>query len=220
GFPFIHRSAFAGVEGQTQAEADTRLQSLFAAASPQGVLLKWTTSFELDNVGFNVYRECGGKRTRVNREIVPGSMFLVGQNVPLQAGYSYTWFDSGGTADCLYSVEAISLNGNVKSFARVASRWQEKLTSEGALVDSNRLGFEPEIQKASPATLPQPVVPEGQIEDQWVIASQPGVKIAIKKEGWYRVTQDQMVAAGFAPTTDIAGLRLFLNARELPIRTN
>src|SRR5437588_4622814 len=40
------------------------------AASPSGVLIEWRTSFELDNLGFNIYRDENGARILVNPSIV------------------------------------------------------------------------------------------------------------------------------------------------------
>jgi hypothetical protein len=62
--------------------------------------------------------------------------------------------------------------------------------------------------------------PQGTIQEQWAIAAQTSLKIGIKKDGWYRVTQQQMVAAGFNPTVDIRNLRLFVDANEVAIGTN
>ena len=202
---------------------DTTIYSVAAVASPEGVLLTWKTSFELDNIGFNVYRERGGLRTKINREIVPGSAFIVGQNVPMRAGNSYSWFDAAGTADSLYSIEAVSMDGTVKSFGRIAPAWQNKIRSERALVDSNQVSINaaaPSAQRTFPAADAQVITTTGAREDQWAIASQVALKIAIKRDGWYRVTQQQMVAAGFNPVVDISNLRLFLNAQELAIRTS
>ncbi len=61
---------------------------------------------------------------------------------------------------------------------------------------------------------------DGPISDQWAIASQTGLKISVNRDAWYRITQQQMVAAGFNPVVDIKNLQLFNNARELAILTN
>ena len=58
------------------------------------------------------------------------------------------------------------------------------------------------------------------IQTQWEIAAQTALKIAINREGWYRVTQPQMVAAGFNPVVDIRNLRLFVDANEVAINTS
>src|ERR1700730_14351879 len=71
-------------------------------AGPTGVLIEWRTSFELDNLGFNVFRDQGGTRTQVNPAIIAGSALIVGQRTPLYAGYSYRWFDDAGSLDSSY----------------------------------------------------------------------------------------------------------------------
>src|SRR5207249_1908963 len=70
-----------GLQASERLARDTTLYSITATASPQGTLIRWKTSFELDNVGFNIYRERAGQTSRINREIIPGSAFIVGQNI-------------------------------------------------------------------------------------------------------------------------------------------
>src|SRR5437764_500208 len=53
---------------------------------------------------------------------------------------------------------------------------------------------------------------------QQAILSGPAVKISIKEEGWYRVTQPALVAAGLDPNANERSLRLFAEGREIPIR--
>ncbi|HEY6119192.1 MAG TPA: C25 family cysteine peptidase [Pyrinomonadaceae bacterium] len=200
----------------------TTLLSLTAVASSQGVLLRWKTSFELDNVGFNVYRERNGSSSRINREIILGSAFTAGQNIPLRAGSSYSWFDAEGTVDSTYSLEALALDGTAVILGKTVPAWKNGLQNDRILTDNRGLSNNPNgtIERQYPTAAAGVIVGEGAREDQWVIAAQTGLKISIKKEGWYRVTQQQMIAAGFNPVTDIANLQLFLGARELAIRTN
>jgi hypothetical protein len=194
-----------------------RISSVTATRSTQGAIVKWRTAFEVDNVGFNVYREVRGKRVKVNREIVPGSMFIVGEKVPLPAGYSYSIRDPGATGDSLYSIEAMALDGTITNSGKIAPRWMSQ--NVATEVSKPDVPTTPSFEKSYPRG-ETPVLPEGQIEDQWAIAAQPGLKISITKDGWYRVTQQQSVAAGFNPTVDIRNLRLFNNGRELAILTN
>ena len=51
---------------------------------------------EVDNLGFNIYREQDGERTRVNRQIIAGSALLVGAGTTLRAGRAYAWWDNSG----------------------------------------------------------------------------------------------------------------------------
>ena len=47
--------------------------------------------------------------------------------------------------------------------------------------------------------------------------AQPGLKIGVKQDGWYRVTQPEMIAAAFDVTGDAAKLRLYVDGNEVPI---
>src|SRR5258706_6330023 len=75
------------------------LSSASATLSRDGVFLQWHTSFELDYVGFNIYRAQNGQRSRANNSIIPGSVFAVGEGKPVTGGRSYQWLDREGKAD-------------------------------------------------------------------------------------------------------------------------
>jgi peptidase C25-like protein len=208
-------------------QVDLTLSSATAVATNAGVLLQWRSSFEIDNVGFNIYRLKDGRRTRVNREIIPGSVFIVGEGHPLRGGYSYSWFDSGGTANSIYYIESVNLQGISKLYNALTPEPRKKPApgpageAESATTASaSSTEVAGSFEKFYPAFEDQLVVSNGPIEDQWTIAAQPGLKISIKRDGWYRVTQPQMVAAGFNPSVDISKLRLFEGAQEVAINTS
>src|SRR5207249_2100481 len=52
----------------------------------------------------------------------------------------------------------------------------------------------------------------------FALAARPAVKILVDHEGWYRVTQPQLIAAGLNPRTDGRSLHLFAEGVEQPIR--
>src|SRR5712691_5402936 len=81
------------------AQNELRLTSATATATTEGVVLEWRTTVALDNLGFNIYRLEDGRRTRVNREIIPGGAFAPGAEGLLPAGYYYSSLDRGGTSD-------------------------------------------------------------------------------------------------------------------------
>jgi hypothetical protein len=47
------------------------VSSLRARRSRGGVLVRWRTSSEVDTLGFNVYRQRGDRRIRLNRRVIP-----------------------------------------------------------------------------------------------------------------------------------------------------
>jgi uncharacterized repeat protein (TIGR01451 family) len=76
------------------------------------VVVSWTTSFEADNLGFNLYRETGGRREKVNKQLIAGSAFFSGQR-ELNDGRSYRWKDKVKTdgAFVQYWLEDLDING-------------------------------------------------------------------------------------------------------------
>jgi hypothetical protein len=68
----------------------------------------------------------------------------------------------------------------------------------------------PPIQKLTPT----------QRKTQWKLAAQPAVKISVQAEGWYRVTQPELVAAGLNPNVNPRRLRLFVDGQEQAIIVN
>ncbi|HZS48622.1 MAG TPA: VCBS repeat-containing protein, partial [Blastocatellia bacterium] len=66
----------------------------FTATSEAGaVSLRWNTGFEVNNFGFNIYREVNGQRVKVNPSLIAGSALMVGSNVKVKAGSGYYWQD-------------------------------------------------------------------------------------------------------------------------------
>ena len=70
------------------------LMSFTATRYDGGVLLQWHTAYEVDNLGFHVYREDGGQRIRVTPSLLAGSALFVGAGTALTAGRSYAWSDA------------------------------------------------------------------------------------------------------------------------------
>jgi hypothetical protein len=211
--------------GQTDAaKRELQIDSATATATKAGVLLRWSTNSVADNVGFNVYRVSGGQRTRVNREIIPGAMFAAGTPA-MVPGYSYSWVDRGGTAAATYYIESVNVDGATRLHQAISPVVSSKPLSEFAPAPAAPNGVnatESDVfEKSYPAEeAHQPNVASGTLQQQWAIAGQTALKIGIKKDGWYRVTQPQMVAAGFNPTVDIRNLQLFGDADEVAINTS
>src|SRR5882672_7525670 len=54
-------------------------------------------------------------------------------------------------------------------------------------------------------------------ETQLALAAQKAVKVTVRREGWTRVTQPELVAAGLDPRVDPGQLRLFTDGIEQPL---
>lgn len=78
------------------------------------VSLEWQSAYEVDNLGYNVYREINGVRVQINPSLIAGSALQSGQNVPLTAGNTYAWrgkFSNGNDLpEARYWLESINLN--------------------------------------------------------------------------------------------------------------
>src|SRR5882762_1143320 len=214
-----HRRAHKRVERITLA----RIAESQITAGPNGALIQWRTSFELDNLGFNIYREQGGTRTRVNPAIIAGSVFIGGQGTPLYAGFSYQWFDRAGSRDSRYYLEDLGLNGAHTLAGPFTPVWNESVSQaqQSRTISDVAAQAPVSAQTGGPAgTIDQAAVAPAAIEDEWAIVAQPGLKIGVKQDGWYRVTQPEMLAAGFDVTADSKHLRLFVSGRETPLEVS
>jgi hypothetical protein len=60
--------------------------------------------------------------------------------------------------------------------------------------------------------------PQADLLAQQYLAGRPAIKILVKEEGWYRVTQPELVEAGLSPTVNPHYLQLYVEGREQPIR--
>jgi hypothetical protein len=60
--------------------------------------------------------------------------------------------------------------------------------------------------------------PKADLLVQQYLASRPAVKLFVREEGWYRVTQSELVAAGLSPKANPRFLQLFVDGREQPIK--
>jgi hypothetical protein len=207
-----------------------------AKSSSNGTLLEWRTGYEVDNLGFNIYRETNGKRVRVNPSLIAGSAFLVGQGTAMTAGDSYAWFDPEGTSDSVYYLEDIDLSGRGTLHDPVVpvisnsgsnrpglkqARTVNELSSQSAATDGPSAwqhGWPAETGDGR--ELLYKIDGKSAARLQQLIASQQAAKILVKKEGWYRVTQADLAAAGFNTKVDARFLQLFSGGVEVPMLVN
>jgi hypothetical protein len=216
----------------------------FAATNYEnGVLLEWQTGFEADNLGFHIYREENGKRVQVNPQMIAGSSLTAGYRSVLKSGESYAWWDKSQATDAVYWLEDLDLSGESKwhgpfgiqqagqksvapAKIRLAKLLNE-LNEEDALNNETRT-VEPTAKLTSSAassargTLAvnslQPAAVLGNA--QGTLAAQASVKISVKQEGWYKVTQPELVRAGLTPNLDASLLQLSVDGRTVPMKVS
>jgi subtilisin-like proprotein convertase family protein len=201
-----------------------RMCSTMAATRDDGQsVIKWSTGYEVDNLGFNVYREMGDSRTRLNNNLIAGSAFLA--NAALTAGRTYVWRDllpRGKRDAARYWIEEIDLSG--------ASAWHGPIIPGslfGAIKDSDfelaqsatldGLGAGGARQGATAATEPRAKSPELMSASRVGIGAQAGVKMLVRQEGLYRVSQQELAAVGFDPDVNPRLIRVVAGGVEQPI---
>lgn len=206
------------------------LASFTATAYDNRVLIEWQTGQEADNLGFNIHRELQGNRTIVNSQLIAGSALKDG--AALAAGESYAWWDSS-TADCrslgadcrnaVYWLEDIDLKGTSTWHGPFAVEHMASAPpSRSNAAELTTIGGT-RSQAASrivESTASMPITTRAQADAQAALASQPAVKIFVKGEGWYRVTQPELMAAGLNPNLDPRFLQMFVDGREIPIHVS
>jgi len=207
-----------------------RLTGFMANVLKDGVMLEWKSGFEANNLGYNVYRYQDGQRTRVTPSLIAGSALITKGRGLLTSGFSYGWFDAQGSAGTQYELEAVDLRGDRQTFApRYAAinayhgdpkKGRSLMLAE--IATASRSGANAQHGWATgtamaPAKQTAQQRADSLATQQWV-AAQPGVKIRVNQTGWYRVTQPQLVAAGFDAAADAAMLQLYVDGSEVPIR--
>src|SRR6266568_3736020 len=206
-----------------------RMNSFSATQTGSGVLLSWKTGGELHNLGFNVYRDAGGEKVRLNPALIAGSALLMREALEQHGAKTYGWIDHSPASNGLYWLEDVDLNGtrtmhgpvSVQSVAAAtqamirATTIQDLAQASSAQSMTNSAGnAEGHVREA----LARPRASAATQDVGFQLAARSAVKIFVDHEGWYRVTQPQLVAAGLDPNAEARSLHLFAEGVEQPIR--
>jgi len=196
-----------------------------AITDGQGTLIKWSTEFEGENLGFNIYRISADGAQLVNSTIIAGAYLQMRGNQFF--GKTYTYFDAEGDLSSTYYVESININGQKATSNLFSSKYLGNLPAPDAeLFEAFKRGPEstknPSISK-NEVNIPEELQSEvaqsavqADFDKQRWVAAQPGVKIGVQKEGIYRVTRAELQAAGFTNNSP-ALWQLYVNGVEQSI---
>ena len=201
------------------------LETFMATVNGNQVLLSWKTGGELGNLGFNVYREENGERIRLNPSLIAGSALIMKAALQQHAAKTYAWIDYPQDAKDIHSywLEDVDLNG---------TRTFHGPVSPGPSLGNSSLSPAKMITEVNILSVgPQPVTPTECVGEalssssnrslrdvQFELAAKPAVKILVSHDGWYRVTQPELVAGGLPDGVDASLLRLFVEGVEQPLR--
>jgi hypothetical protein len=257
------------------------LTNFKATQYEDGVLLRWKTGYEVNNLGFHIYREENGQLVRLTPEPVAGSALLAGSCTALTAGRHYHWWDISAPSSQLsavrYWLKDIDLSGKetmhgpvtpMISREPIPEKFRPELLSEigwrlqeryrdywrvrelkeklndryrsrsTTFKDRSPRGiFAPYStgqargsltleakQNRSLASSPagtlhkgSRLVPQANAMQEY-LAGRSAVKLFVKEEGWYRVSQSELMAAGLSSRINPRYLQLYVEGREQPIR--
>ena len=212
-----------------------KLESFNASRSDNGVVLEWHTGYEVDNIGFNVYRENEvGKPVRLTPHLVAGSALMVHRGTLLTAGLAYSWSDPETKAgdSPRYWLEDIDISGRstwsgpfwidenrkpARSLSPVASR--SVMINAVNAQQLAAAGQDSQYQPVGPVEVKAKTVKlaGAGLLQQVNLAGQPAVKISVRQEGYYRVNQPDLLAAGLDSKADPRKLQLYVDGQQIPM---
>ncbi len=196
-----------------------------AFSDGRGVWLGWTTSLESKNLGFNVYQMIGGERKLVSQSMIPGAYLRTREEKTTSGTYSF--FDRSGSPDSSYVIESCNVNGQ-RQFSSVVNT--KAVNDLAAVTGTSSEEFENQARNAKPSVtgsdsvLPEDLavevansaLPPNPVKQLWV-AAQSGVRIAVKAEGFYRVSRAELQTGGFNVNAPVARWQLYVNGVEQAI---
>jgi uncharacterized repeat protein (TIGR01451 family) len=200
-----------------------------ALLSGDTIDLRWNTSWERNNLGFNIYREHGAARVRVNSSLIAGSTLLTGAEV--KAGFSYRWTDRRPVSGAVYWIESVDLDGTRKMYGPVVTRLASLTSTRGIASQSSEdsptladlrtpVAGKEVAQRMVATAVASNAATDITLTRQFELAGQPAAKILVSREGYYRITRTQLAAAGFDPGTNPRTLSLFVDGQEIPVAVN
>lgn len=208
-----------------------KFQSVRALSEGRGAWVEWQMQLETNNIGFNVYRIDGKGKRLVSESLILGSAARYGRQTAY--GETYSFFDPDGYIGSVYVVESVLMDGRRSSSQAFAALYTSDLRAVS--------GFSAEEYFAKPEPLPEeylessgPDLPKdlkyevdinrslADIDTQRWVASQPGAKIGVKKDGMYRVTRAELQTAGFNVNSDPALWQLYTDGvqQSISVGTN
>lgn len=205
-----------------------RLTSFDAMSYDDAVILRWQTGYEVDNLGYQIYREQSGNRVRITPSVIAGSALLTRPGIELTAGYSYAWSDRLSKDDdagrVQYWLEDVDIDGTSTWHGPITPTKVTGISQEQRramlLSDIGSLASGSTVQSEWPASSERRLSAQSgssqrqALNQQWDVASQNAVKILVNKDGWMRVTRDELLAAGLDASADPRRLQLFADGVE------
>lgn len=223
--PISAQRSKTGINQIENVPASVRYQSAEAFSDGRGAWLRWETDIERENLGFYVYRIVGGQPELASQTLIPGA-YLQARDGKITAG-TYTFFDPRGDANSIYQIESYELNDQkhrsdlistqvVKDLTAIAGASSEQLINQSRNDNSISLKNDTALPRDLASELEANRLPPDPVKQRWV-AAQPGVKIGVKREGFYRISRAELQTGGFDVDAPTALWQLYANGIEQAI---
>ncbi len=225
-------AAFSPVFGQRSGQIErvsrtenTVFDSVRALTDGNGVLVRWQMRTEKAVSAYDVYRITTESKEKITETMVAGSAARFGERVAY--GEAYNFFDLEGSLGAVYVVEGLLLNGrrfqskpisvspvqSIEAEVGISSAtFAQARLSKNSNVEARSVSLSGELQDLVSLYTKDP-----DIETQRWVAKQPGAKIAIRKDGFYRVSAVELANANFPIGSDSTKWRLFMEGNEQAI---
>ncbi len=223
--PVSAQKAYKFPKNQNLDKISVKYKSIDAFSDGNGVWLAWETAYESSNLGFNIYRSNGNDKEIISSNLIPGNYLKTGD--AQTGGDKYSFFDADGDNNSAYYIETFSINGQKQISELISPQYVSDLTpfagNSSAFLKKTSKRADSSIL-TSESDLPTDLKSEvnqntGQADavTQRLVAAQPGVKIGVKKEGFYRVTRAELQNGGFDVSSPWANWQLYKNGVEQAI---
>ncbi|MEJ7622958.1 MAG: C25 family cysteine peptidase [Pyrinomonadaceae bacterium] len=202
----------------------SQFATIEASTDGSGVVIRWVMEVERKNLGFNVYR-AGQPDLTVNKRLILGA--AAWSKDDLVRGETYQAFDPDGVAGSEYVIESVDLHGG-KSFsaqveAAMTTDFDESVAMSRESLASAATGDQGQIDDLRPTVTKKPtdrrLQPQADLGTHRWVVSQHGVKISVRKDGFYKVACGQLEDAGFGTRGRTTNWRLFMEGVEQAITT-
>ncbi len=206
--PLMAQRGRTATPSKTKATAsETRFADVRAYSDGNGVLVEWNMAAEKNSGGFYVRRIDDGVEVQASDELIDGAGLSLSSKT--ETGEKYKFYDPNGTSSSTYYIQNVGLDGKAITSNSVTVESVDGLESVG-FESSETLAREAADKKLKgilrgeslklPKTLAKEVSDNQSFADAnthaWVIA-QPGARIGVRRDGFYRVTKAELQAAGF-----------------------
>lgn len=197
-----------------------------AYSDGRGVWLEWRTDVESKNLGFYVYRiGNGGERELISPALIAGA-YLQATDEKIYSG-NYSFYDRFGDASSVYVIESYNVNGQkhysntiqtqyVDDLAKFAGASSEQLSVQSRNANPVISGDESVLPLDLATEVEENSLQADPNAQRWV-AAQPGVKIGVKEEGFYRVSRADLQTNGFDVNAPTERWQLYANGVEQAI---